>query len=57
MNGAAEALNVVTRTCDVVTAAEVEPFEAGDQVAEFCFEGVGGVFERVGVLLAEGMKM
>ena len=57
LNGAAQAINVVTRASDVVAAAEVEPFQAGDEVAEFRFECVGGVFERVGVLLAECVEV
>jgi hypothetical protein len=52
-----EALDVVSGAGDVVPTAEVEPLEPRDEVAEFGFEGVGGVFERVGVLLAERVEV
>lgn len=57
LHDAHEAVEVVTGARDMVAAAEVDPFEFWKILAEFFLEGGDGVFERVAVLLAEGVKM
>ena len=57
LDGATEALDVVAGAGDVVPSAEIEPFEPGDEVSEFCLKCIGGMFECIGVLFAQCMKV
>ena len=48
---------VIARAGDVVSAAEIEPFQPRQQVAEFLFHSVQRHGQRVGVLLTEGVEV
>ena len=57
LDDADEAVDIVAGAGDVVAAAEVDPFQAGEKLGEFLLEGGDGVLKRVAVLFAEGVEV
>ena len=57
LHQANEPLPVVVRPGDVVAAAQIQPFQAVEILAEFFLKGVEGGFQIVGVLLTQSVQM
>ena len=57
VDAALEPRNVIARPGDVVPAAEVQPAQSGEKLAEACLDGVQRRLQRIGILLAERVEV
>ena len=52
-----EFFQIITRTGDVMAAAEVEPFKPWNEIGEFRLKGLRSMLQCIGVLFAKCMEV